>query len=209
MKEAQVQDLNKRLVDYSKDLRKAEKALRKLQQEKDKRTKQVPQITAKQIQELIDEGIKKNPISQWFNNPKTPPNTGNTSMKTAPENQQDPWKRKPYYDEKREGKKKIPTNEEETLRMGVRFQETIQLSQKERELLKKGKLPEGRYSERRSERSNAPEPSVTGASHGLAQISSAPERLPCSETHSLVLLESRSLERSGFAFTVENTGARN
>ena len=50
---------------------------------------------------------------------------------------------------------------------------------------------------------------VTGASHGLAQFSSAPERLPCSETHSLVLLESRSLVRSGFAFTVENTGARN
>ena len=42
--------------------------------------------------------------------------------------------------------------------MGVRFQETIQLSQKEKELLKKGKLPEGRYSERRSERSDAPEP---------------------------------------------------
>ena len=50
---------------------------------------------------------------------------------------------------------------------------------------------------------------VTGASHGLAQFSSAPERLPCSETHSLVLLECCSLERSGFAFTVENTGARN
>ena len=63
-KEAQVQNLNKRLEDHSRDLRKAEKALKKLQQEKDKRTKQTPQITAKQIQELIDEGIKKNPISQ-------------------------------------------------------------------------------------------------------------------------------------------------
>ena len=40
---------------------------------------------------------------------------------------------------------------------------------------------------------------VTGASHGLAH----------SETHSLVLLKSRSLERSGFAFNVDNTRARN
>ena len=90
MKEAQVQDLNKRLVDYSKDLKKAEKALKKLQSEKDKRTKEVPQVTTEQIQKLINEEIKKNPIGQWFNNPKTPPNTGNTSLKTAPENLLDP-----------------------------------------------------------------------------------------------------------------------
>ena len=44
--------------------------------------------------------------------------------------------------------------------MGVRFQKQIPLSQKEKELLKKGKLPSGRLSEHRSERSDAPEPST-------------------------------------------------
>ena len=58
------------------------------------------------------------------------------------------------------GKNKAPLNEEETLRMGVRFQKQIPLSQKEKELLKKGKLPSGRLSEHRSERSEAPEPST-------------------------------------------------
>ena len=41
----------------------------------------------------------------------------------------------------------------------MRFQETINLTEEEKLLLKKGKLPEGRISERRSERSDAPEPS--------------------------------------------------
>ena len=55
--------------------------------------------------------------------------------------------------------KKPPITDEETLRLGVRFQETINLTEEEKLLLKKGKLPEGRISERRSERSDAPEPS--------------------------------------------------
>ena len=148
---------------------------------------------------MIEEGIKKNPLNPMFTErPKTPPNTGVTSMKTAPEGQTQQWKFPPlvYCKHKKtvhchrcmkeepcpkhgkkncksgckhrlcspcyqcKGKQKAPLNEEEALRMGVRFQKQVPLSQKEKELLKKGKLPSGRLSEHRSERSDAPEPST-------------------------------------------------
>ena len=66
--------------------------MRNLQLQRTKETTQ--SITAEDVQRMIDEGIKKNPLKTMFpDQPKTPPNTGATSMKTAPEIQTKGWNR--------------------------------------------------------------------------------------------------------------------
>ena len=163
-KDAQVNDLNEGLLQHTKEqkelarkAKEAEKALRNLQLKRTKEQKQ--SISTEDIQRMIKEGIEKNPIRKTMipEKPKTPPNTGATSMKTAPENQKQyiycdhgntgfcysckyapcPGCKKRMCENRPQckGKNKAPLNEEETLRMGVRFQQQIPLSQKEKELL--------------------------------------------------------------------------
>ena len=98
VKDAQVNDLNKRLINNSRSLKEAERALRRLQREKNQRTKETAlSITPEEVQRLIQEGIERN--KQIFpNQPRTPPNTGETSLRTAPEkqSQQQEWKQLTY-----------------------------------------------------------------------------------------------------------------
>ena len=154
--------------------------------------------------------------------PRTPPNTGATSMKTAPEIQTTTWNpgqyeycnhgklkgicptcdkyrkcpecgtrncrlgckhqiHRPCYLYK--GKTKLPLNEEQTSRLGVRFQKRIPLTEEEKEKLKKGKLPDGRISEHRSERSNAPEPSSQDEPQENKEETPAPPEEPSNDNN--------------------------